>query len=269
MQSLSAKEFKSRGQAVSEYVLPVALVAALAIPALIQVGTHLGDFTHKTYVTIKGNPANASGGSNGAGGLSGNMYNLTTNDYLGPDQANYNYTNGDVTFRLPDIMGGGTQTTSVSGVTKQLAQIILKMSQDKSLSPADQSALSSLSDLANQIATQEQIINNKLAQGLDGDIDYWPLINAYHNFDTSYDNYQKVSSNSTASSLISSYAGVISVNASANYIADVQNNAYGSGFNQSANSMIVGTPPAHSVVSKLKAPPVTYTASKNIDKALN
>src|SRR5690349_1630975 len=125
---------RTRGQAVSEYVLPVALVAALAIPALIQVGTHLGDFTHKTSVMIKGDPSNATGGG---GSNEGGLYAYTSNQYLGPNQAVYNYTNGDITFRLPGVMGGGTQTTSVSGVTQTLAQILARMANDNSLNSQD------------------------------------------------------------------------------------------------------------------------------------
>jgi len=117
---------KSLGQAVTEYALPIALIALISIPALVQVSGNLGDFSDVTWKTIKGNPQRATGGSR----YDDLMSSLMTRADLGPYQVLYNPQNGQVTFRLPPSMGGGTQTTSVEGSTQMLARMLNRLANE-------------------------------------------------------------------------------------------------------------------------------------------
>ena len=112
------------GQAIQEYALPLALIALIAIPALVQVGNNLGDFTNETYKTVKGNPVAAK-----TMGHTSKLLEVTTMGDLGYFQTIYNLDNGTITFKIPESLGGGTQTTSVEGATRVLANLLKQMAE--------------------------------------------------------------------------------------------------------------------------------------------
>lgn len=279
------------GQSLSEYVIIGALVVVLAIPALMLIGEGLNGSLSSTSTRLTGDPYEALAGNGSASddttGSRQISERVTSEPRINPNgvisgggwQARYDASTGQIIYAMPASGGGGTNTTSVSGLTgssdmtSSMADALKALSESPStdifqFTDKLRGLISSLAEAGHNIAEAEALLIDDYAQAgkeldKDGFQQIQDLGNADYQFNTAYRNlanyFSENPGNSELRQQIDAYSGMISELSYSNLNA-WSNAAY------SRDS--VGTAPQ--VVPPLEvSAPVTHESSESIGTATN